>query len=88
MNVDRVNSNGRYSVHYRPYAGQLKVCCLVTHCANEPLGRKVTTTLSVFISTDCVSGLSIQTQIILINILDTLHVSNTFGSSSGIKVKR
>jgi hypothetical protein len=46
-NVNRVNSNGRYSVHYRPYASQLKICCLVTHCTSEPLGRKVTTTLTL-----------------------------------------
>jgi hypothetical protein len=62
MNVERMSSNSGYSVHSSRYAGQLKICCLVTQCASEPPGRKVTTALSVFIPTDCMSGLSIQTQ--------------------------
>lgn len=45
MNVERMNSNGGYSVHSSRYAGQLKICCLVTQCAAEAPGLKVTTTL-------------------------------------------
>lgn len=45
MNVGRENSNVRYSVYSSRYAGQLKICCLVTQCASEPPVRKVTATL-------------------------------------------
>jgi hypothetical protein len=62
MNVECVNSNGRYSVQSSRYAGQLKIRSFVTQCASEPTGRKLTTTLTFLrlMSTSCTCTFNIQ----------------------------